>query len=316
MFESFWTVLAENGYKIQKSKELSAKFIELFEFILHKCGKFFQATVGENFIKIFEAFIQFLNYDDDKISNFTNYFKNNSHLSYQIKSLQIKYIKQTSKLLNEVEANYFTHHFNKINAISAILKNQSFVTYTPSETTTVIQTFQKTFHFTHKGQIIVNDHSIKLESFRDVKLSTDYNKQITQETHKSFSHFIVEYLPITNFMEEVYQSIETMFSLINGGLALAISNFSYQAMVQKKFRDFEEVLTNLLILSLILENSPEVELPTSQILEYFLTDPLHAMPRSETYKGKEQTIFLELFSTKIVFYSYQVSFLKTFELTI
>lgn len=279
---------------------------------MNDCGNFFKISQKENYIQITNLFLQFLSFGDSQWNSSFEFFKLYPNSRHELKNLQLKILKDIPKLFNEVETSFFSAFWNRINIGFEILSKQGFIPYTSSETNIIIRALQDAFRINLKSQIIVNDNSAfwNLEQLKNQELTRTYLSEVSHQHAQAFLKFIVEYLPITNFEEEVFKTIQKMFQLIPGEVIDAIVEFLYSSLIENKFMRIEEVLTNLVLLSFILEHSKGNNISRSTILEFFLDNPLQNFQNSESLKSKEQKVFIEYFSTSIVFSSYQVQFTK------
>jgi len=284
------------------------KFIELIEFVLNHCGNFFKLGEKGNYLQILNLFLQFLSFGDHKWLSSFEFLKLYPNLRYEVKNLQLKLMKDMPKLLNEVETNFFIAFWNRVNIGFEMLNQQGFIPYTASETNMIFKALQEGFRINLKNQIIVNDNLAfwDLETLKKKELTQAYITEISHQHAQAFMKFIVEYLPITNFEEEVFKTILKMFSLIPRELSVVIVESIYSNLIENKFTRVEEALTNLMLLSFILENSKNDSFPISAILESFLDNPFQNIEASGNLSLKEQKIFIEYFTTNIVFSCYQV----------
>lgn len=234
--------------------------------------------------------------------------KDNPNSKFELKAVQIQLIKDTTKLMNEIDSSQFVTHFKRLSVGFKLLNEIGCTDYSESEIMKITQIFQKAFQLRFKGNIIVNDTQLNTNfSFlKDQTLDPDYIEKINFEYDKKFNSFVAEFLQISNFEGDVVRIIKEMFSFIQGQIANQLLDSLFNLIVSQTFTNLDEALTVFLLFSLLLQNSKCKELYTQPVFEYFINDPFQKISIPKSLTGNEQKLLLDHLAIQITVSSYQV----------
>jgi hypothetical protein len=301
-------MLKTSAHKYPKKEKLNIKFLSLFETIFEKCSNFFVANNKSQFDLLFDIYLHFLAQNESGASpvKILTLFPN---VKYDLKHKQIKLFKQLPNLMNEVDTNLYLATFKRINIGLTIMKESQRLAYSEEEIETITHSFSKAFQITFRGKILLNDDSYnEFEPAKLIKvpLTPDYVSNSFHQFNQSWMRFIIAYLPITNFEEPVFHEISTMFSLIDEALHHSVLEYYKNQLYENKFRRSEELLTTLFLFLMMIKNSPYKVKDAQKLMDFFMSNPYQFVDPSNILRVKEHKLLIDLFTTQISFYLFQV----------